>query len=58
MGAAVMAVAAVGSGLGLDPIVGGGEEWRTWGLKLCPSRVFTMLGLEKGRKWGSGGRII
>ena len=41
-------VIGVGSGLGLDP-PGGGEEWRTRGLNLCPPRVFTMSGLEKGR---------
>ena len=51
--AAVVGVAAVatGSGSGLDPPAGGGKEWRTRGLKLCPPRVLTMPGLEKGRRW-------
>ena len=39
--------AAATVGLGLDPPAGGGEERHTRGLKLCPSRVFTMVGLEK-----------
>ena len=54
--AAAVGTAATGSGLGLDLPAGGGEEWRTPGLKLCPPRVFTMPRLEKGRRWGSGGR--
>ena len=41
----------VGSGPGLDPPAGGGEERCTEGLKLCPPRVLTMPGLEKGRRW-------
>ena len=41
---------AVEARLGLDPPVGGGEERRTRGLKLCPPRVFTMAGLEKERR--------
>ena len=50
--AAMTATAAgVGSGLGLDPPAGGGEEWRTQGLKLCTPRVFTMSEPEKGRRW-------
>ena len=32
--------AAATAGLGLDLPTGGGEELRTWGLKLCPSCVF------------------
>ena len=36
---------------GLDPPIGGGEERRTRGLKLCPLRVLTMPGSEKGRRW-------
>ena len=48
MAATAAAVGAVGSGLGLDPLAGGGEEWRTRGLKLCPPRVFTMPGPERG----------
>ena len=46
-----VAVAAVGSGPGLDPPIRGGEERRTRGLKLCPPRVLTMPGSEKGRRW-------
>ena len=42
---------AVGSRPGLDPPTGGGEERRIRGLKLCPSRVLTMPGPEKGRRW-------
>ena len=30
---------------------GGGEELRTLGRKACPSRVFTMVGLEEERRW-------
>ena len=60
VGAAVVAVVAVTvvaaamtlSGLGLDPPTGGGEEWRTLGLKLCPPRVLTCLGR---RREGDGG---
>ena len=44
------ATAAAVSGLGLDPPAGGGEEWHTRGLKLCPPRVLTMPGPEKGRR--------
>ena len=58
VGAAVAAVVGVGSRLGLDPPAGGGEEWCTRGLKLCPPCVFTMLGPEKEKRWGSGGRRI
>ena len=60
MGAAAAAASAVavGSGLELDLPAGGGEERRTRGLKLCPPRVFTMPGPEKGRRWGSGERRI
>ena len=58
MGAAATAMVGVGSGLGLDPPTGGGEEWRTRGLKLCHPCVFTMPGPEKRRRWGSGGRRI
>ena len=31
--------------------VGGGEELRTLGWKACPSRVFTMVGLDEERRW-------
>ena len=48
-GGATTAATAV-SGSGLDPPIGGGEEWRTRGLKLCPPRVLTMPGPEKGRR--------
>ena len=41
----------VGSEPGLDPPIGGGEERRTQGLKLCPPRVLTMPGPNKGRRW-------
>ena len=37
---------------------GGGEEWRTRGLKLCPPRVLAMPRLEKGRRWRSGRRRV
>ena len=59
-GGAAMATAAIGggaaatvvavSGLRLDPPVGGGEEWRTRHLKLCPPHVLAIPGLEKGRR--------
>ena len=49
-GGAAVAAGAV-SGPRLGPPAGGGEEWHTRGLKLCPPRVLTMLGLEKGRRW-------
>ena len=53
--AAVMVVGAmavaIGSGPRLDSPVEEGEEWRTRGHKLCPPRVLTMLGSEKGRRW-------
>ena len=45
------AAAAAVSAPGLDPPVGGGEERRTWGLKLCPPRVLTMPRPKKGRRW-------
>ena len=48
---AAEAAAGVGSGLGLDPPARRGEELHTRGLKLCPPRVFTMPGPEKGRRW-------
>ena len=46
--------AAVVTGQGLDPPAGGGEEWHTRGLKLCPPRIFTMVGLEKERRGWDG----
>ena len=42
--------AAVG-GLGLELLTGGGENCLTLGLKSCPSRIFSMAGLEKERRW-------
>ena len=48
-GGAAAAVATV-SRLGLDPLAGGGEEWRAHDLKLCPPRVLTMPGPEKGKR--------
>ena len=60
--AVVAAVAAttgaVRSRLGLEPSAGGGEKWRTRGLKLCPLRVFTMPGQERGGDRESGRRRI
>ena len=47
VGAGAAGSAAVGVGPGLELSVGGGEDCRTLGRKLCPSRVFTMAGLEK-----------
>ena len=49
-GGATVAAATV-SGPGLGPPAEEGEEWCTRGLKLCPPRVLTMPGLEKGRRW-------
>ena len=56
-GTTATAAAVVGGGTtaaaarpGLDLPTGGGEEWCTRGLKLCPPRVFTMVGLEKERR--------
>ena len=50
--------AEVAAGPRLELLVGGGEEWCTLGLKVCPSQVFTMVGQENERKWkrrGGGG---
>ena len=47
--ATVVATAVRGSGLGLDQPARGGEEWHTWGLKLCALHVFTMPWPKKGR---------
>ena len=55
-GIAVVEAAMVGGGAtaaagpGLDLPAGGGEELRTWSLKLCPSLFFTMVGLRKERR--------
>ena len=40
---------------GLEPPTGGGEEWRTRGLKARPPRVFTILEPKKEKKWRGGG---
>ena len=40
--------------LGLELPAGGGEERHTLGLKLCPPRVFTMVGQENERRWRGG----
>ena len=50
VGGGVAAAAAVELGSGLDPPVGGGEEWHTRGLKLCPPLVLIMPGPDKGRR--------
>ena len=42
---------AVGSAPGLDRLAGGRRGAAHPSLKLCPPRVLTMLGLEKGRRW-------
>ena len=39
--------AAAATGPGLEPLAGGEEDCLTLDRKLCPSRVFTMAGLEK-----------
>ena len=44
------AAAVVGGGVAAVAGPGGGEKLRTQGLKLCPPRVFTMVGLRKERK--------
>ena len=57
-GTAAAVVAEVGAdtaaagGPGLEPSTGGGEDCFTLGRKLCPPRVFTMVGLEKERMGG------
>ena len=42
-------------GAALEPPAGGGEEWRTWGRKALPPRVFTILKPEKEKKVVGGG---
>ena len=42
--------AGAAAGVVLCPTTRGGKEGRTRGLKLCPSRVLTMLGLGKSRR--------
>ena len=55
-GAVVVAtVVAAAGGPGLEPPAGGGEDCITLGRKLYPSRVFTMAGLEKERRWEEEG---
>ena len=36
---------------GLELSVREGEEWRTLGRKVCPPWVFTMVRLERERRW-------
>ena len=43
---------------GLELPARGGEEWRTLGQKLCPLRVFTMVGLEKERRTSNGNENV
>ena len=47
--AGTTAVATTGEAGGAS--AGGGEELRTLGQKACPPRFFTMVGLEKERRW-------
>ena len=45
-------------GAALEPSAGGGEERRTQGRKVLPSRIFAIPTLEKEKKgvgWGGGG---
>ena len=56
VGTTTTAVVARGSavataGPGLEPPAGGGEDYLTFGRKLCPPRIFPMAGLEKERRW-------
>ena len=53
-GAGAAGAAAAGAGLGLELPTGGGEDCRTLGRKLCPPHVFTMVGLEKEKRWRGG----
>ena len=39
------------AGPGLEPPAEGEEDCLILGRKLCPPRVFTMDGLEKGSRW-------
>ena len=48
---AVGAATTAATGPGLDLLTRGGEDCRTLGQKLCPPRVFTMVGLEKEKRW-------
>ena len=50
-GAAAVGAAAVAGWLGLELQAGGGEDYLTLGLKLCPPHILTMAGLEKERRW-------
>ena len=43
--------AAAAAGPGLKAPAGGGEDFLTLDWKLCPSCVFTMVGLDKERRW-------
>ena len=60
VGGCATAAAAAISGPRLDPPAGGGEEWRTRGLKLCPPLVLTMPGPGEGKEMegmGGGGSL-
>ena len=52
-GTVVAAAAAVAAAAGVagGAAAGEGEELRTLGRKVCPPRVFTMVGLEEERRW-------
>ena len=52
-GAEARGAAAV-AGPELELPTGRWEERRTLGLKVCPPRVFTMVGKEKERRWREG----
>ena len=55
IGATTAAAGAVEAGPGLELPAGEGEDYCTLGRKLCPPRIFTMVGLEK-EKSGEEGR--
>ena len=50
-GAVAVEAAAVGARLRLELPLGGGEDYYTLGLKLCPPRVFTMARMEREKRW-------
>ena len=49
--AVAVEVATAGEGPGLELPIGGGEDFRTLGWKLCPPCVFTMAVLENEKRW-------